>query len=203
MDKIELDDRFARHLDYSADLQRIIEDLCRGGPIREPKTSARFHYDMAVAYLAATTSEPDNEALQIDLAIRNAGLMLDPVPDGGGKWHYKLVPLAATSEPVAATHCVTEGCEHMATVHFERGGVGSWFCQPCYLKVQALRTTPPAAPAALDVEIEALTTTMQLAEASEACLRQWNQVGGPMNYDGIMERAEAALATLKATRETV
>lgn len=58
MDKIELDERFARHLDYSADLQRIIEDLCRGGPIREPKTSARFHYDMAVAYISAAKSEP-------------------------------------------------------------------------------------------------------------------------------------------------
>ena len=38
-----------RMIAYSSDLQRIIEDLCQGGPIREPETTARYHYDMAVA----------------------------------------------------------------------------------------------------------------------------------------------------------
>jgi len=33
---------------YSIDLQRIIEDLCNERDIREPQTTARFHYDMAV-----------------------------------------------------------------------------------------------------------------------------------------------------------
>lgn len=33
--------------DYSIDLQRIIEDLCRLREIREPKTTARHHYAMA------------------------------------------------------------------------------------------------------------------------------------------------------------
>ena len=35
-------------MDYSIDLQRIIEDLCNERDIREPHTTARFHYDMAV-----------------------------------------------------------------------------------------------------------------------------------------------------------
>ena len=45
-----LEDSLARHSDYSIDLARIIEDLCHDREIREPQTSARFHYDMAVAY---------------------------------------------------------------------------------------------------------------------------------------------------------
>lgn len=45
------------HIDYSIDLQRIIEDLCAGGPIREPKTSARHHYNMAVKALAEVLEE--------------------------------------------------------------------------------------------------------------------------------------------------
>lgn len=36
------------------------------------------------------------------------------------------------------TSCATEGCDRPATVRFERGGVGSEYCYPCYLKVQAL-----------------------------------------------------------------
>ena len=43
---------------YTIDLQRIIEDLCKGRDIREPKTGARHHYNMAVAYLAALNQEP-------------------------------------------------------------------------------------------------------------------------------------------------
>lgn len=51
-------EQYENHLAYSADLQRIIEGLCRGGPIPEPKTTARHHYDMAVAYLSSTKSAP-------------------------------------------------------------------------------------------------------------------------------------------------
>lgn len=36
------------------------------------------------------------------------------------------------------TSCATEGCDRPATVRFERGGVGSYYCCPCYFKVQAL-----------------------------------------------------------------
>lgn len=39
-----------RGIDYSADLQRIIEALCYGNEIPEPKTGARHHYDMACKF---------------------------------------------------------------------------------------------------------------------------------------------------------
>jgi hypothetical protein len=50
-------------IDYSVDLQRIIEDLCRNRPIREPQTGARHHYEMAVAYRLASRQEVSVEEL--------------------------------------------------------------------------------------------------------------------------------------------
>jgi len=41
-------DRMAQ-IDYGIDLQRFIEDLFVRRPIRQPQTTARHHYDMAVA----------------------------------------------------------------------------------------------------------------------------------------------------------
>ena len=62
-------------------------------------------------------------------------------------------PLTATAsaEPVDdgfqgfvqhGSYCATEGCGNFATVHFIRGGIGSLYCQECYLKVQALGRSP-------------------------------------------------------------
>lgn len=34
--------------------------------------------------------------------------------------------------------CATDGCCNPATVHFERGGVGSDYCRLCYMAIQAL-----------------------------------------------------------------
>lgn len=48
----EATERFKRQVTYSCDLQRIIEDLCNDREITIPETTARFHYDMAVAYRA-------------------------------------------------------------------------------------------------------------------------------------------------------
>lgn len=57
----------------------------------------------------------------------------------------------ASAEPVDAgfqgfvlhgSYCATEGCGNFATVHFIRGGVGSFYCQKCYPKVQALGRSP-------------------------------------------------------------
>jgi len=57
----------------------------------------------------------------------------------------------ASAEPVAdgfrgfvphGSYCATEGCGNFATVHFIRGGVGSFYCQECYRKVQALGRSP-------------------------------------------------------------
>jgi hypothetical protein len=48
-----LEDRLKKQIDYSIDLQRIIESLCNGRKIVEPKTTARHHYDMAMEYRQA------------------------------------------------------------------------------------------------------------------------------------------------------
>ena len=48
-------------LNYSIDLQRIIESICNGREIVKPKTGALFHYNMAVKYQRALQStEPVN-----------------------------------------------------------------------------------------------------------------------------------------------
>lgn len=41
--------------------------------------------------------------------------------------------------------CATEGCGHKATVHFERGGIGSYYCHDCYVRIQALPASPSTA----------------------------------------------------------
>ncbi|WP_458760506.1 hypothetical protein ACSVBT_06860 [Afipia sp. TerB] len=46
----ELEAERINHIDYSVDLQRIIEDVCHSRPVRIPKTTARYHYDLAVGY---------------------------------------------------------------------------------------------------------------------------------------------------------
>jgi len=53
-----LKDRFERMIDYSIDLQRIIEDLCYSREIKAPETAARWHYDMALTYRASLTPKP-------------------------------------------------------------------------------------------------------------------------------------------------
>lgn len=83
-------------IDYSCDLQRIIEDLCRGGPVREPKTSARRHYDMATAFLSALEATP---APQTAERVRVKPLEWKPLSNtgsesgfGGGRSEYTLIP---------------------------------------------------------------------------------------------------------------
>jgi hypothetical protein len=48
-----------------------------------------------------------------------------------------------------------------------------------------------------DKLVEALRDMIVLAEATDACLRTWNGTGSPMNYEGITERARAALEGLE------
>ncbi|MGN6539157.1 MAG: hypothetical protein ACTHKQ_25950 [Mesorhizobium sp.] len=52
--------------------------------------------------------------------------------------------LSAIAHPVQPVwrECATDGCVSPATIHFVRGGVGSYYCYSCYCKIQAL----PAAP---------------------------------------------------------
>lgn len=41
--------------------------------------------------------------------------------------------------------CATEGCDHKATIHFERGGIGSYYCHDCYMRIQSLPASPSTA----------------------------------------------------------
>lgn len=83
------------------------------------------------------------------LEARNGGL----VTDEGEAWFYEYTSKDGTGgsydllfrrEPYTRPpesrlrECATEGCNRPATVRFERGGVGSEYCYPCYLKMQAL-----------------------------------------------------------------
>lgn len=59
--------------------------------------------------------------------------------------------MAKLLDPRARSHkCATQCCENRAEVYFERGGVGSYYCVPCYLKMPSV-----AASAALEPPHEA------------------------------------------------
>ena len=77
-----------KQIDYSIDLQRIIEDLCHGRPIRKPKTGARHHYNMAVAYRSTATPAPGYargfEACR-EAAKKAAWSAIDPSMEGIGR----------------------------------------------------------------------------------------------------------------------
>lgn len=45
--------------------------------------------------------------------------------------------IEALLEPHIKWECASEGCDKPATVHFERGGVGSYYCRECYMRIQA------------------------------------------------------------------
>lgn len=66
-------DKIKSMLNYTIDLQRIIESICHDREIVRPITGAMHHYNMALEYRAATRS-PD-EALE---AIRDVDVS-DPV----------------------------------------------------------------------------------------------------------------------------
>lgn len=38
--------------------------------------------------------------------------------------------------------CATEGCGKYAAVHFERGGVGAYYCHACYIRIHLLPVSP-------------------------------------------------------------
>jgi hypothetical protein len=73
--------RLSEHSDYSIDLARIIEGLCSGGPIREPQTGARHHYDMAVAALRKSEERAGKLARLVQVFLDNEPD--DLVADGG------------------------------------------------------------------------------------------------------------------------
>ena len=74
--------RYEKHVDYSIDLSRIIESLCHGDPIVEPKTTARFHYEMAVAFQAALAkSREEGERLRDALCEVREVFWADAAPN--------------------------------------------------------------------------------------------------------------------------
>lgn len=56
-------ERYEGHVKYGIDLARIIESLCAGDEIVEPKTTARHHYNIAVGARA------ENEILQARVKV--------------------------------------------------------------------------------------------------------------------------------------
>ena len=70
--------------------------------------------------------------LECAAVVANQRLQAMPVPVDDGFQGF--VP--------HGSYCATEGCGNFATVHFIRGGIGSLYCQECYLKVQALGRSP-------------------------------------------------------------
>ena len=69
--------RLEDQINYSIDLQRIIESLCTGQDIVEPKTTARHHYYMAVSYQSKIRDalQPHPSTVTPDEARAAFGLM--------------------------------------------------------------------------------------------------------------------------------
>jgi hypothetical protein len=59
------DDSLQAQIAYSAYLQQIIEALCHGHPIPEPKGTAVHHYEMAVAYRKTPQPSPQSEMVAV------------------------------------------------------------------------------------------------------------------------------------------
>lgn len=101
-DKLSLLDQLDREkqarmaqIDYGCDLQRIIEDLCRGGPIREPKTSARHHYNMAAEAISRTGAVKVDELAQEIRRVDGSHSL------GAGALAEALMPFLSAFEPAA------------------------------------------------------------------------------------------------------
>lgn len=94
---------------------------------------------VAATYVAGISPEARAALNAIDDNIRQAAVAASTIFVGGEN------PGLAGAKPVG---CATEGCDSPADTHFVRGGVGSYYCASCYLKVQAIPHHPAAAPRA-------------------------------------------------------
>ena len=94
---------------------------------------------VAATYVAGISPEARAALNAIDDNIRQAAIASSTTFVGGEN------PGLAGAKPVV---CATEGCDSPADTHFIRGGVGSYYCASCYLKVQAIPHHPAAAPRA-------------------------------------------------------
>lgn len=94
---------------------------------------------VAAAYVAGISPETRTALNAIDDNLRQAAIASSTTFVGGEN------PGLAGAKPVV---CATEGCDSPADTHFIRGGVGSYYCASCYLKVQAIPHHSAAAPRA-------------------------------------------------------
>ncbi len=78
-----------------------------------------IHTREVAASLVPTAEQGDAEMGKIDAAIKSAGLMLDPVADGGGAWHYVLRPIAGAREELV------ERLEHRADIENHGAAISS------------------------------------------------------------------------------
>lgn len=76
-------------MDYAIDLQRIIEDLCDGRPIRHPETTAKHHYQMARARQASVAAAESSRDTAVE-ALREAGTRLKIVAEAVAGDHHAL-----------------------------------------------------------------------------------------------------------------
>jgi len=124
-----------------------------GGPFY---ATDREQYDrqghaVVPVYASPQPANPAQVPDAVTNAARNLHASLDPendlkTPEQFNAWSaldLALTSALASNKPVgdgyvpAAQECATEGCGKPATVHFIRGGIGSYYCYDCYMRVQA------------------------------------------------------------------
>ena len=115
--------------------QEVFDIMCdriRSALVSAPAVpdAVRARLAMARGHLSNIEAHGNAEANAV-LVIRNvlaeleAALAASHMPVGDG-----YVP--------AAQKCATDRCEKPASVHFIRGGIGSYYCHDCYMHVQSL-----------------------------------------------------------------
>lgn len=101
-------------------------DLSSGG-VRVPE---KWMLEPAAIYLEMVEDDDTGSNVVVAKFLRDlASSAIEPTqaPQGDGAWG----------------ECATEGCNRLATVRFERHGVGSGYCPECYIKVQEVSYRQP------------------------------------------------------------
>lgn len=144
VDRITRDrDMFAsRCADYAAEVARLIDE-------RDKAWGEIDTYRNMAARKSSEKAEAVAENARLKAELAEAHRVIEPfakkadacshLPDFETNEFFAILRRARSfRDRQKAGECATEGCNSLATVYFERGGVGSRYCQPCYLKIQAL-----------------------------------------------------------------
>lgn len=170
---LAIEDRHMAQINYSVELQRIIEDLCHNRPIREPKSGAKHHYEMAVAYrLAAQDQKPVAHQLRV-----KDGSYCRIIPDGEleewkinwanhlARGHAEIIPLGPLylSPPPApgwyeAIEAATRIC-HEAAAETDGNASRGAMAEELASSIEALRSNPPSGAGVADDPAEYLAST--------------------------------------------